>query len=140
MPKPTQENRVVSIKTPLGDDVLLVRRCSIREQLNRLFEIDLELHSTRHDIEFDDIVARKVTIDLELPDGGHRFFNGHVNRFIQLTAERGVSRYRATVVPWLWFLTRTSDCRIFQHCMPEPPEEMTVPRIAEKVFKDLGFA
>ena len=28
--------------------------------------------------------------------------------------------------PWLWFLSRTADCRIFQ--------EMTVPEIVEKVF------
>jgi len=37
-------------------------------------------------------------------------------------------RYSATVHPWLWFLTRTADCRIFQ--------EMTVPDIIKKVFAD----
>jgi type VI secretion system secreted protein VgrG len=139
MAKPTQANRLVSIKTPLGNDVLLVRRCSIREHLNRLFEIELELQSTEHSIEFDDIVAQKVTLDIELPDGSHRFFNGHVSRFVQLTTERELSRYRASVVPWLWFLTRTSDCKIFQQCMQEPPEDMSVPGIAKKIFKDLGF-
>ena len=40
-------------------------------------------------------------------------------------------RYRATLVPWLWFLTRTSDCRIFQN--------MTVPDIIKQVFRDQGF-
>jgi len=39
--------------------------------------------------------------------------------------------YRATLSPWLWFLTRTSDCRIFQN--------MTVPAIIEQVFHDHGF-
>jgi type VI secretion system secreted protein VgrG len=34
-------------------------------------------------------------------------------------------------VPWLWFLTRTADCRIFQ--------SMTVPDIVQKVFSDHGF-
>jgi type VI secretion system secreted protein VgrG len=139
MSSPTQENRLVSITTPLGPDVLLVRRCTVREELSRLFEIDLELYSTKRDIEFDDIIAQNVTLKVERPDGGDRFFNGHVSRFIQLTAERGFSRYRATVVPWLWFLTRSSDCKIFQQCMEEPPEAMTVPGIIKKVFKDLGF-
>jgi type VI secretion system secreted protein VgrG len=41
------------------------------------------------------------------------------------------SRYNrcfATVRPWLWFLTRTADCRIFQ--------EMKVPDIIKMVFAD----
>src|SRR5207249_4397788 len=40
---------------------------------------------------------------------------------------------------WLWFLTRTADCRIFHAAMSDPPEEMTVPGILKKVFKDHGF-
>src|SRR5262249_34443616 len=42
------------------------------------------------------------------------------------------THYRAEVVPWLWFLTRTTDCRIFQN--------MTVPEIIVKIFRDLGFS
>ena len=34
----------------------------------------------------------------------------------------------ATVRPWLWFLTRTADCRIFQ--------DMKVPDIIKMVFAD----
>ena len=34
------------------------------------------------------------------------------------------------MVPWLWFLTRTADCRIFQN--------KKVPDIIQKIFKDLG--
>ena len=40
-------------------------------------------------------------------------------------------QYQAIVVPWLWFLTRTSDCRIFQ--------EMTVPDIIKQVFREHEF-
>ncbi|HEV2319247.1 MAG TPA: type VI secretion system tip protein TssI/VgrG, partial [Verrucomicrobiae bacterium] len=39
--------------------------------------------------------------------------------------------YRATLSPWLWLLTRTSDCRIFQN--------QKVPDIIESIFKDQGF-
>jgi len=34
--------------------------------------------------------------------------------------------YRAVLRPWLWFLTRTSNCRIFQ--------DMSVPDIIKQVF------
>jgi type VI secretion system secreted protein VgrG len=138
MPAPTQDNRLVALSTPLGKDVLLVRHCTVREEMSRLFEITLDLFSSKTDIEFDDIIAQNVTLRVQLEDG-ERFYNGHVSRFVQINAERGFSRYRATVVPWLWFLTRTSDCRIFQKSMDQPPDEMTVPGIIKKVFKDLGF-
>ncbi len=36
------------------------------------------------------------------------------------------------VVPWLWFLTRIADCRIFQ--------DKTIPEIIEAVFKSRGFS
>ena len=37
--------------------------------------------------------------------------------------------YRAEIHPWLWFLTRTTDCRIFQ--------DKSVPDIVKEVFDDL---
>jgi type VI secretion system secreted protein VgrG len=36
------------------------------------------------------------------------------------------SRYRLAARPWLWLLTRTSDCRIFQN--------RTVPEIVREIF------
>src|SRR5688572_8213325 len=139
MADPTQANRRIAITTPLGPDVLLVRRCSVQEQVSRLFQIDLDLNSTRNDIDFNQIVGKNVTIRLDLAGQKKRFFNGFVNRFVQTKSERSFSSYRATVVPWLWFLTRSADCKIFQQSMEEPPDEMTVPGIIKKVFKDHGF-
>ena len=138
MSGPTQALRRIAIDTPLGADVLLVRRCSIREQVSRLFRIDLNLISKKSNINFDEIIGKNVTIRLELAKQT-RYFNGFVSRFVQTKAERSYSVYQATVVPWPWFLTRTSDCRIFQESMEEPPDEMTVPGIIKKVFKDFGF-
>jgi len=40
------------------------------------------------------------------------------------------ARYSAKVVPWLWFLTRASDCRIFQ--------QKSVPDIIKSVFREHG--
>ena len=40
--------------------------------------------------------------------------------------------YEAEVVPWLWFLSLFSDCRIFQN--------MTAQEIIEQVFSDRGFS
>ncbi len=127
----TQAERAVEIFTPLGDDVLLFHRMSATEALGRLFQFDLDLLSKDPNIKFEDLLGQSVTVRLELPQDQTRFFNGVVSRF-SLTGSLGdLSVYTATVHPWLWFLTRTADCRIFQ--------EMTVPDIIKQVFRDHGF-
>ena len=127
----TQESRHVGISTPLGDDVLLFKKMVATEELGRLFSYDLQLLSEKVDISFDDIVGENVTVRLELGNNKTRYFNGYVSRFAQMDAEGEFARYNATVVPWLWFLTQSSDCRIFQN--------KTVPDIIEEVFNAHGF-
>jgi type VI secretion system secreted protein VgrG len=124
--------RPIAIGTPLGDDVLAVKSLRACEPLGRPFRLDLELLSEDDAIDFDSIVGENVTVRLETTRGSTRFFNGIVSDFAQCPAEGRTARYRATVVPWLWLLTRTSDCRIFQG--------KSVPEIIKEVFHDHGLA
>jgi len=128
----TQENRELAIATPLGEDVLLITSMSGTEQLGRPFRFDLELASEDDQIKAEDIVGQNITIRLNLPGEDHRYFNGFVSRFTQLRPQGGLACYQATMVPWLWFLTRSADCRIFQ--------EKKIPEIIEQVFADHGFS
>src|SRR5438045_5401242 len=128
---PTQANRFLSITTALGGDELLVKNFSMTENLGRLFQMEVELRSTDREIAFDDLVGSNVTVELDLPSGEKRHFNGFVSRFMQVEQEASFALYRATLVPWFWFLTRASDCRIFQN--------KKVPDIIEEVFKGHGF-
>jgi type VI secretion system secreted protein VgrG len=118
----------MEIVTPLGDDVLLFHGMSAREEMSRLFEYQLDLLSTKDDVSLDDILGKNVTVKFALPDDQTRYFNGYVTRFAQGGMHGRYHRYIATVRPWLWFLTRTADCRIFQ--------EMKVPDIIKAVFSD----
>ncbi len=124
--KPTMQ-----IATPLGKD-LLFHRMVAREELGRLSEFEIDLLSPRKDIKFSEILAKNITVRLELQDGGNRYFNGFVTRFSQVGMRGRYHLYHASVRPWLWFLTRTADCRIFQ--------KMSVPDIIEKVFADHSIA
>ena len=140
MPKFTQENRILKISTPLGEDTLLLQGFSGQEGVAQIFSFQLRLLSEDRNIKFEDIVGKKATIKILLPDGTERFINGLISSFAQggsSMLEGGenptvFTHYQATLVPWLWMLTRTSDCRIFQ--------EMSVPDILEKIFKDNGFS
>lgn len=127
----TQENRLIGIETPLGKDILLLKGFSGQEGISRLSNFDLDLLSHDPDIKFEDIIGKRVTLRVTLGSEKKRYFNGFISRFSQTGSDRGLANYRATMVPWLWFLTRTSDCRIFQ--------KKTIPAIIEQVFKDLGF-
>lgn len=128
---PTQASRLAAFKTSLGDDVLLLRSFTGEEGLSRPFSFQVELSSTDGAVDLGKIVGKPAGMRLELGRRGTRYFHGYISRASQLPADGVGGRYRVELVPWLWFLTRTSDCRIFQ--------EMTVVEIVEKVFKDLGF-
>jgi type VI secretion system secreted protein VgrG len=128
----TQQFRQFAVDSPLGEDVLLLRGLVGGEELGRPFEYKLDLVSEDSDIRFEDIVGRNITVRAQRsPNDEPRYFNGYVSTFELVEPIEDMTRYAATVVPWLWFLTRSSDCRIFQ--------DMTVVEIITKVFRDHGF-
>lgn len=123
--------RSIAISTPLGEDVLLFHRMTAKEELGRLFRYEVDLLSQDPNIKFEKILGQNVTIRLSLPGKEHRYFNGYVSQFSQVGTHGIYHAYRAVVQPWLWFLTRAADCRIFQ--------EMTVPDIIRVVCVKHGF-
>jgi type VI secretion system secreted protein VgrG len=122
----------MEIATPLGGDVLLFHGMHAREGLSQVSEFQIDLLSRRGDVEMDDILGKPVTVSLALPDDRTRYFHGLVTRFGQSGTLGRYHRYTAIVHPWLWLLSRTADCRIFQ--------DMTVPDILKKVFTEHGMA
>src|SRR6202142_3112671 len=128
----TEEKRFLNLLTSLGQDKFLLRSFSGEDGISELFHFHLDLLSEAPGISFDDIIGKTLTFSVRLavPDNA-RYFNGYVSRFVQLPGEERLYHYQAEVVPWLWFLTRTADCKIFQ--------DMNVLDIVKKVFTDLKF-
>ena len=126
-----QETREIEVSTPLGDDVLLFQRMTATEQLARLFEYQLDLISSDANIKLEDLLGQNVTVRLKTGDKS-RFFNGYVSRFCLVGMAENMYSYQVTLRPWLWFLTRTADCRIFQ--------KQKAPDIIKQIFRDHGFS
>ena len=126
-----QDNLKLKISTPLGPNKLLLHSFRGDERISSLFQFTLEMVSEDNAIDFQAIVGKAVTVTLSLSSGEHNI-NGIVGRFVQEETNLRLTRYYAEIYPWLWLLTKTSDCRIFQN--------KSVPDIIEAVFSDFGFS
>lgn len=126
-----QKERPVAVVTPLGGDALVFRRMTANEEMGRLFEFELELLSEDDQIDHDKILGQNINVRVNLPGDEERHFNGFATRFAHVGSVGRFALYEMTLRPWLWFLTRTADCRIFQ--------EKTVPDIIKEVFREHGF-
>ena len=128
----SQDKRTVAVTTPLGKDVLLFRRLVAAEQLCCLFSIDLELLSAESALSPKALLGQACSVRIDLPTGDQRHLHGLASQFAYQGTLGRYSSYRCRLSPWLWFLTRTSNCRIFQN--------MTVPAILRQVFEGRGFS
>ena len=119
-----------SLTTPLPEADLRFDSMQHSAGVSMLEETQLFLLSEKSDIAPEKLLGQAVDVVLALRDGEKRHICGYVTRFGLGRHQGRYFGYLAEVRPWLWFLTRTSDCRIFQ--------EMTVPDIIKKVFADYG--
>src|ERR1700733_11523416 len=100
MPEYSQENRIIAVQTPLGDNVLLLERLSGHETMSRLYTFYLDMLSETPNIGFTDIVGKRVTITIHLANGKNRYINGFISRFAQSGRDMRFTHYKAEVVPW----------------------------------------
>lgn len=138
----SQENRALRFELPPddprkaedGSDLFLAASLSGYESISRLYEFDLTLYSTDIDIELNTVLGQAARITVSQDADSERWFNGIVSEIAQVGAIKAtdgsgaivLTEYKATLVPWLWLLTRQSDCRIFQN--------MKVPDIIAQIF------
>ncbi|QDV86121.1 type VI secretion system Vgr family protein [Planctomycetes bacterium TBK1r] len=128
-----QQNRLLNLTTVLGDDVLLLTSFTGNEEMGRLFHYQLEMISDDPGIKPQDIVGTPIGWSIELADNSRRHWHGFVKSLSRGDVDGQDRRnYRVEVVPWLWFLTQTSDCKIFQ--------DTKVPDIIDEVLGEYGFA
>ncbi|MGB7069387.1 MAG: type VI secretion system tip protein TssI/VgrG [Pyrinomonadaceae bacterium] len=138
MGKITQDGRLMAIQTPLGKDFLLIKNLRVKEDISKLFKMDIDVvheekpGSTKpQHVDPKSILGQSVTVLIQQPDDNktHRTFNGIVNSFSLLGRDQNFTHYNLEVVPQLWKLTQMRQSQIFQN--------MTVPGILKKLFEGL---
>jgi len=142
----SQQERLLSVKTTLGETELLLERFSGTESLSQPFEFKLTLLSTNDAVDIKSLLRTAVTVTLIMADNTKRYFNGLFASLTQAKAGSDIKAtpvkggignpdeefavYEAIMVPKFWFLSLDADCKIFQN--------MTVQAIVEKVLGDKG--
>jgi type VI secretion system secreted protein VgrG len=112
----TQADRLMKFTSPLGQDTLVIESFEGVEGISRLFDFQGELLAeTGTSIDPKDIIGKKVTVEISLLDvQGSRYVNGMVAAFEQTSGDTDFDVYRVHIVPSLWQLTLSSNCRVFQ--------------------------
>jgi type VI secretion system secreted protein VgrG len=128
----TRKDRLLAIDTPLGKDKLVLTELAGEEEISKPFSFLAVMRSEDPDIKPEDLIGLKVTIWIKRETAEPVPISGMVRSFSSASLDvRGFREYHAEIVPWLWFLSCTTDCRIFQN--------LTVPKIIETIFGEYGF-
>jgi type VI secretion system secreted protein VgrG len=127
----TMKQRLAEIQTPLGNK-LLMRGMTGNEELGRPFSYQLELLSEDESITGAAVLGKGMTVKISLADESQRCIHGLCTRFSNVGRAGRYAMYEAELRPWIWLLSHSSDCRIFQN--------ETVPNIIKTVFRDHGFS
>jgi type VI secretion system secreted protein VgrG len=123
----------VEITLPGSAGKALAGRVHLREELGRLFELQVELlkPATETALQASSLLGQTVTLTIETGEDAPRFVSGMVVRFAQGALSQRFRSYHIEVRPRLWLLTRNAGCRIF--------ENQTVVQILDTVFAAHGM-
>uniref|UniRef100_UPI003BEF4BDB type VI secretion system tip protein TssI/VgrG n=1 Tax=Burkholderia arboris TaxID=488730 RepID=UPI003BEF4BDB len=137
-----QDNRLFAIDTPLkGRSELVLTEFEYEESLGQLFELRLELASQDPNIELKQLIGKAVMVTLQytnaLASSEERYFHGYVTDFAHTGTNGGLATYEAIARPWLAFMERRQDIRVFQE--ESPVDIVTQVTQRYRKFGDIEF-
>ncbi|MTH98015.1 type VI secretion system Vgr family protein [Roseibium sp. RKSG952] len=124
------EGRPVRVELPSKIKGWLMR-AQVDDGLSQITETTIEFMSPDLDLDLQKVMGERFRLEIDAPKDKVRYFQGRCVAAEFLGSHAGRGYYRANVRPWLWFLTCTSNCRIFQ--------DKSVIDVIKDIFKDHGF-
>jgi len=105
----------LSLDSSRGPGVLLPTAFYAEESISAPFMVSVDVVSRDPINDLNEMLFTPATLTVQPNAGTPRFFNGIVR---EITAnsrpERGWWHYTLIIVPKLWFMSQTEDCRVFQ--------------------------
>ncbi|MGJ7530154.1 type VI secretion system tip protein TssI/VgrG [Variovorax sp. GB1P17] len=128
----TQNEAFLSVRTALGQDVLLLDTFQATEGLSQLFSCTLTMRAASDALPADQVIGTSATVTMQRTDDAARHFNGIVSRFTYLGSANDFALYSLELVPRMWLLTLGRDRVIYQ--------SLNTPEIVQQVLSDFGVA
>lgn len=138
------ENRKLKVLGPLPENEMFIKAARVHEGLSQISEIAVDFLSPKFDVKLGDLVGKTVTVKMlrgedgkvstdrtGTPQGEWREHVGTCVEAQYVGYHEGYGFYAMQVRPWIWFLTRSHGCRIFQ--------KQSAVDIIKKIFTDRGF-
>lgn len=114
-----------------GRSTVHFRAARIIEAMSTIPEIRAEFLTTDREFDAETLLGTRMRVLIKT-ETGPRKFQGLCISVEYLGSSEGFWLYAVEIRPWIWFLTRSSDTRIFQG--------KSTPEIFEQVCNDLGFS
>jgi type VI secretion system secreted protein VgrG len=137
MPTWSRANSLMTMTSPLGTDVLIPIALTAHEAISQPFQFDVTAVSQSGVIDANQLLNNPACVTLQDAGAPVRYFHGIVQ---SVTADRKIRSetaadeyqfYRLRLVPRLWFLGQTTDCRV--------RETMSAGDIIKAMFTDAGL-
>ena len=132
--------RAIKVTLPDGSTVDFVSLQGT-ERLSQPFEFRVMVRCSSEieaELEADQLLMKKAVVTMSSNGTPLRYFHGFITDVALGGSKFGVADfggrtmdYQITLRPWVWLLSQTSDCRVFQN--------MTVPAIVQEVCQKAGF-
>ena len=128
----TATHDMVKLKGDHDPKEVFIQAFLVDEGLSKLTETRVELKSKNSKQKPEDFLGKRYEIEMEAANDSKRKFFGTCISVEYMGTTKGFEHFGLDIRPWPWFLTQSSNTRIFQ--------EMTTPQIIKKVFDDAGFS
>ena len=121
-------SHAIRFLNPLGAEELRFHSLLLTERMGDVSEGRLVALSRDRNVPVDALLGQKVSVEIETQFWGKRFHNAYVTRCEVGARHESDTMYHLELRPWLWFLSRTADCRVFQN--------QSIVEILQTVFAD----
>ena len=121
-----QDQRMGSLSSVLGKDVLNLLRFDGEEHLNGLFTYRIEALANTDDLDFNALISTHATVSLKSYDLPETPFDGIITEGEMLGQGENGWRYAFTLKPWFWLLGLRRKQQIYH--------EKTVVEILDELF------
>lgn len=110
----SQQDRLLKLDTPAGNDVLLPHRVTGRSRIGRDYLFMLDCVSTLADVQLKTLIAQGITLWIQQTDGSYLPHHGYVHMARRLGSEGSLTSYQLAFSSWMHFLRFRRDQKHWQ--------------------------